>query len=93
MEIQLQLDGNGRTTWAKPAEKNDSKDVLEQGECKDALAQDAAAAAIDFSSKTVMTSLVPPSPPLETEESKQEHDEWRTWMDAILFDCEVSGCA
>jgi hypothetical protein len=47
-----------------------------------------AVAPIDFSSKTIMTSLV--SPP---EESKQEYEEWKRWMDDVLFDCEISDSA
>ena len=94
MEVQLQLDGNGRTSWMKPAQevgtdvplKSDAKD---SGEGRNASASSPAkATAIDFSSKAVITSLLPP--PLN-EESKEEHKEWRTWMDKILFDCEVSG--
>lgn len=87
MEIQLSLDSNGRTTWAKTFQQSqastDEKDETSV-EVTSAPLQDAAAA-IDFSSKTIMTSLV--SPP---EESKQDHEEWKRWMDDILFDCEVS---
>jgi hypothetical protein len=95
MEVQLQLDGNGRTVWIKPAQEDESEAPSKNGASGsgDGNKEDASApakdTAIDFASKTVMTTLVPP--PLN-EETKQEHEEWRTWMDNILFDCEVSGC-
>jgi hypothetical protein len=86
MEIQLSLDSHGRATWAKPlqASSDSTNERTETNEDSSAPLQNAVAP-IDFSSKTIMTSLV--SPP---EESKQEYEEWKRWMDDVLFDCEVS---
>lgn len=82
MEIQLQLDGNGRTKWVKPPSDNSE----ETQDASETAAQSAASStSIDFSSKTTMTSLVPPT-------AEQHDDEWRTWMDNILFDCEITDC-
>lgn len=78
MEIQLQLDGNGRTTWSKPVEEAQDETLTSQE------SSNPAALSIDFSSKTSMTTIVPPAV------SSKEYNEWRRWMDNILFDCEVS---
>ena len=77
MEIQLQLDDNGRTTWIKEGQNIDSdfnsmRDSRNLNDADSSVHQD-----IDYSTKSVTTSLA----------SKQDNDEL---MDDLLFDCEVS---
>lgn len=77
LEIQLQLDGNGRTTWIKEGQSIDSETTPANDSRKIDSADPSAHQDIDYSTKSLTTSLA----------SKQGNDES---MDDLLFDCEVS---
>ena len=89
VQLQLQLDGNGRTTWIRDAQTNEGEvsvtnESTIEGNRK--LGDESGARDIHYETKTVLTSLVSPS-------VNEEDEEWRSWMDNLLFDCEVCSCA
>lgn len=84
MEVELRLDGQGRTTCASNTDTEDAKEDTGQTEKSANVLE---TPEIDYTPKVTMTStLVTPS----AAGSPKEAQEQRTWMDNILFDCEVS---
>lgn len=79
VELELQLDPEGRTTF-DPSKIVDDVDAESSGRARKSMLQ------MDYSSKTVLTSLADESESILFGDNAEKRDEF---LDELLFDCEV----
>ena len=77
VELNLRLDGDCRTTFDPSSVKSEESSTI----------------AIDYSTKTVLTSLADESKAKTSSSSCETNDEKQGLLDDMLFDCEITDCA